>query len=238
MNALQVETCMLYMYFNMFKETSLISHASLESSNKESINQTMKLLGGYIGFTEESSYILITIRLCFSLRRLSVGTSRILCPLCSTYSFGWIHFIFIHPIKQLQKVCRDLSCLRNSKIWIFGNFYPRPVLASGYCRWPCPSISPSVRPSPVQARITKFGPKMQNTLVKVPIVLGGNQPWPSRSNLRSKSKFTPFWACPHHNSSPIQDRITKFGPEVQNTLVKIPIVLGGNWPRPSRSNLT
>ena len=36
MNALRVETCMLYMYF---KETSLISHASLESSNKESINQ-------------------------------------------------------------------------------------------------------------------------------------------------------------------------------------------------------
>ena len=36
MNALRVETCMLYMYF---KETSLISHASLESWNKESINQ-------------------------------------------------------------------------------------------------------------------------------------------------------------------------------------------------------
>ena len=49
---------------------------------------------------------------------------------------------------------------------------------------------------------------------------GGDQPWPSRSNLRSKSKFTPFWACPHNNSSPIQARITKFGPEVQNTLVK------------------
>ena len=38
MNALRVETCMLYMYF---KETSLISHASLESSNKESINQSI-----------------------------------------------------------------------------------------------------------------------------------------------------------------------------------------------------
>ena len=125
-------------------------------------------------------------------------------------------------------------------------FYPRPVLASGYCCCPCSSVRLSVRhqvclhnnSSSVQARITKFGPKMQNTLVKVPIVLRGNQPWPSRSNLRSKSKFTPFWACPHHNSSPIQARITKFGPEVQNTLVKIPIVLGGNWPRPSRSNLT
>ena len=34
MNALRVETCILYMYF---KETSLISHASLESWNKESI---------------------------------------------------------------------------------------------------------------------------------------------------------------------------------------------------------
>ena len=39
-----------------------------------------------------------------------------------------------------------------------------------------------------------------------------------------KSKFTPFWACPHHNSPPIQARITKFGPEVQNTLVTFPIL--------------
>ena len=28
------------------------------------------------------------------------------CPLCNAYSSGWIHFIFIHLIKQLQKVCR------------------------------------------------------------------------------------------------------------------------------------
>ena len=33
--------------------------------------------------------------------------------------------------------------------------------------------------------------------------------------------------CPHDNSSPIQARITKFGSEVQNTLIKIPIVLAG-----------
>ena len=31
-------------------------------------------------------------------------------------------------------------------------------------------------------------------------------------------------ACPHENLRPIQARITTFGPEVQNTLVKIPIV--------------
>ena len=76
-----------------------------------------------------------------------------------------------------------------------------------------------------------------NWTVKVPIVLGGNWPWPSRSNLTSKSEFTQFWACPDHNSLPIQARITKFGPEVENSLVKVPIVLGGSWPRPSRSNL-
>ena len=34
------------------------------------------------------------------------------------------------------------------------------------------------------------------------------------------------WACMHDNSLPIKARITKFGTEVQNTLVKIPIVLG------------
>ena len=54
---------------------------------------------------------------------------------------------------------------------------------------------------------------------------GGDWPWPSRSNLTSHSKLTPFWACPHNNSSPVQARTTKFGPEVENTLVKIPIVL-------------
>ena len=34
----------------------------------------------------------------------SVHPSRIPCPLCSAYSSRGIHFIFIHLIKQLQKV--------------------------------------------------------------------------------------------------------------------------------------
>ena len=45
-------------------------------------------------------------------QNLSVRPSRKPCPLCSTSSFGWIHLIYIHLIKQLL----------NSKIWIFGNF--------------------------------------------------------------------------------------------------------------------
>ena len=118
------------------------------------------------------------------------------------------------------------------------------VLSSPASVCPCPCVCvcqslacPRDNLEPVQARIAKFGPKMQKTLVKVPIVLGGNWPWPSRSNLTSKSEFTSFWACSDHNSSPIQVRITKFGPEVENSVVKVPIILGGNWPWPSRSNL-
>ena len=87
-------------------------------------------------------------------------------------------------------------------------FYPRPVLVFGYCR--------CLRQS-VQARTTKFGQKVQNNLVKVPIVLGGDWPLPSRSNLAWKSKFTPFWACPRHNSPSIQARTTKFGQKMQTT---------------------
>ena len=124
------------------------------------------------------------------------------------------------------------------RLFTWGQFWPSGIVVAPVRPSVRHQVCPRHNSAPVQARITKFGPKMQNTLVKVPIVLGGNQPWPSRSNLRSKSKFTPFWACPHHNSSPIQARITKFRPEVQNTLVKIPIILGGNWPWPSRSNLT
>ena len=52
----------------------------------------------------------------------SVRPSLILCPLCSAYSSGWIDFIFVHLIKQLQKVCRMYSFLQNFKIWSFDNF--------------------------------------------------------------------------------------------------------------------
>ena len=107
------------------------------------------------------------------------------------------------------------------------------------CLSVCQSIvCPRDNSGPIQARITKFGPKMQKTLVKVPIGLWTDQFWPSSSNLTWKSQFTPFWACPHHNSPLFHARITKFAPDVQNTLVKIPIVLGGNWPWPSRTNMT
>ena len=44
--------------------------------------------------------------------------------------------------------------------------------------------------------------------------------------------------CLDDNLSPAQATITKIGPEVQNTLVKIPIVFGVHWPWPSRSNWT
>ena len=142
-------------------------------------------------------------------------------------------------------------------------YYPRPVLAFGLIVCLCVCVRASMRAcvcvcfvcfvcvsvcqslacphdnlGPFQARIAKFGPKMQKTLFKVPIVLWTDWPWPSRSNLTWKTKFTPFWACPHHNSPPTQAKIMEFGPEMQNILVKIPIVLGGNWLWPSRSNMT
>ena len=83
-------------------------------------------------------------------------------------------------------------------------FYPRPVLAFGYCRclrvcvcvsvrqsWACPCDNSST----VQARITKFGSEMLKTLIKIPIVLWGDWRWSSGSNWTWKSKFTPFLAC-------------------------------------------
>ena len=91
--------------------------------------------------------------------------------------------------------------------------------------------------SPVQARITKFGPEKQNTLVKIPIVLGGNWPWPSRSNLTSNSKLTPFWACPNHYSPPILVRISKCGQQMHFSTVKIPVHSGLDWPWTSPSFL-
>ena len=106
------------------------------------------------------------------------------------------------------------------------------------CVCACQSLScPRDNSGPIQARIAKFGPKMQKTLVKVPIVLGGNWPWPSRSNWTSKSEFTPFWACPDHYSPPILVRISKFGQQMHFTTVKIPVNSGLDWPWTSPSFL-
>ena len=126
------------------------------------------------------------------------------------------------------------------------DFYPRTVLAFGYCRClrlcvsvcVCVCVCACVCQSVCQSLTCPDNsrPKVQNNLGKDPIVLWSDRPWPSRSNLRLKSKLTQFWACPHHNSSPIQTRITKFGPDVQYTLVNIPVIVEGDWPWPTRSN--
>ena len=85
----------------------------------------------------------------------------------------------------------------------FCPFYLRPVLALSYCHclYLCVCVSVSVcqtrfcpcdNSSPVQARTTKFGQKwkMQNTLIKIPIVLGVDGSWPSRSNLTKIENLT------------------------------------------------
>ena len=132
-------------------------------------------------------------------------------------------------------------------IFTRGQFWPSGIVVACVCLSVCVSVCVCVRQpracprhkSPrFQARTTKFGQKVQNNLVKVPIVFGGNWPWLSRSNLTRKAKFTPFWACPCHNSPSIQARTTKFGQKMQSNLLVVHIVFGGDWLRASWSNLT
>ena len=116
-------------------------------------------------------------------------------------------------------------------IFTRGQFWPPGIVVACVCVCVYQSLAcPHDNSSPVQARITKFGPEKQNTLVKIPIVFGGNWPWPSRSNLTSNSKLTPFWACPNHYSPTILVRISKFGQQMHFSTVKIPVNSGLDWP--------
>ena len=118
-------------------------------------------------------------------------------------------------------------------------FYPRPVLTLWYCRCLRLSVRPSVSPS-----VTKF----VRAITHHPFKLGSpnldhrcKRPWlrsllflwwltsTFKVKFNFKVKFTPFWACPRDNSSPVQARATKFGLEVLNTLDKIPVVLVVDW---------
>ena len=82
------------------------------------------------------------------------------------------------------------------------NFYPRPFLAFGYgcclcmCVWVCfcvceSRVCPHDNSSPIQTRITKFGPKVQNNLFKISIVWSGDWSWLSRLKSNFKVKFYP-----------------------------------------------
>ena len=98
-------------------------------------------------------------------------------------------------LKVLNKCCviKDIFISRKKifmDIWFFtrGQFWPSGIVVASVCLSVCLCVRQSLacprdNLSPVQARITKFGPEEQNTLVKIPIVLGVNWPWTSRSNL-------------------------------------------------------
>ena len=127
-------------------------------------------------------------------------------------------------------------------------FYPRPVLAFEYCHClhlcVCVCLSVCLCVNHLLVRLItqdpfKLGSPNLDQRCKRPwlrslLFWGAIDLDLQGQNLTSKSEFTPFWACPDHNSLPIQARITKFGPEVENSLVKVPIVFGGNWRRTSR----
>ena len=155
--------------------------------------------------------------------------------MCDVIPHLWSNFNGEKPSIALWHGCVIITLLSH-------HFYPGPVLAFGYCRClrlsVCVSICVCSNHMLVRA-IThhpfEIGSPNVDHRCKRPwlrsILFWGvidpdlqGQIQPSRSN--SKSKFTPFWACPCDNSSPLQARITKFEPELQNILVNIPVVLG------------
>ena len=140
---------------------------------------------------------------------------------------------------SLSKALHFLQCeaqrrhfALNHYIFTQGQFWPPGIVVGCVCLCVCPCVNHE----PIRA-IThhpfKLGYQIWTKCVKDlgydPYNLGGDWTWSSSSNLTSKSKSTPFWPCPHNNSSPVHARTTKFGPEEQNTLVKIAIVLGADW---------
>ena len=115
-----------------------------------------------------------------------------------------------------------------------GQFWPSGIVVACVC--PCGRQSRAClcdNLSLVLTRITKFEPDMQNILVKIPIVFWVDWPWPSRSNLTWKSKFTLFWACPCNHSPTIEVGNSKFGPKMYLSIDNISINFELRWPCPS-----
>ena len=123
-------------------------------------------------------------------------------------------------------------------------FYPRPVLAFGYCHrlrlcvcvrvWVCQSVCQSLACPRDNSGPLKLGSPNLDQMCKRPwlrsLLFLGVIDHDLQGQIKLQSQTLPhFWACPCDNSSPVRARTTKFRPEVQNTLVEIAIVLGVDW---------
>ena len=67
--------------------------------------------------------------------------------------------------------------LNTGSIFTRAQFGPSGIVIACDCVCLCVCVSmtwPCENSGPVQARVVKFGPKRQKTLVKIPVVLGGN----------------------------------------------------------------
>ena len=106
----------------------------------------------------------------------------------------WIIFNTRHTERPIR-YCHShvYSCITR------GQFWPSGIVIACMCLFVHVSVCayqslacPRYNLRLVQARITKFGPKMQNNFVKITIVFEGNQPWSLRLYLTSKPKSSPF----------------------------------------------
>ena len=144
--------------------------------------------------------------------------------------------------------CKQFDCNRcQIMLWNL-HFYPRPILDFGYyrCLRLCVHVSvyqslacPSNYSGPVQARITKLVPTVQITSVKGANCFGGQLTLTYKVKVYLKFQIYPILSLSApsritHSSC----RITKFRPKVQNTLVKLPFFLVGDWSWPLGLNLT
>ena len=87
--------------------------------------RTTKLLGGYTGFTPS-----VRPSVCPSVRP-SVRPSRMLCPLCIIYSYGWILFILGTNDHYHERVCRAPWPL--TLTYIFKVIWPWPRKSCPLC---------------------------------------------------------------------------------------------------------
>ena len=124
-------------------------------------------------------------------------------------------------------------------IFTQGQFWPSGIVVACVCLCVCVSVNHELVRAIIHQPFKLGSPNLvqrsKTPWLRSLLFFWGNWPWPSRSNLTSNSKLTPFWACPNHYSPPILVRISKLGQEMHFSTVKIPVNSRFDWPWTSPS---
>ena len=142
--------------------------------------------------------------------------------------------IFLTPVdeNEVEAMINHLKEHIPNRIFTGGQFWPSGIVVACVCVCVCVcgnhELVRMITHHPFKLGSPNLGQRCKTTSLRS-LLFYGTFDLDLQGQIELKSKFTPFWACPCHNSPPIEVTISKFRTKMHLSTVQIPTNFGLDW---------